>query len=500
MRKWPTLRGISAAFCTALVGIVAVTNASADADAGVKASTSASGPDSGANRVLGDAGTKSATADAGTRNASGDAGIVPAGPLDLPDDEDDPHGTGQDPRAGGDPHGGSANPHAGGGNPLSGGRMNNGMFEPAPDSADLDPGLPAGTIRIHVLDPDGKPLPNTLVTVGVINNSVAKGESRKRVECTTDADGVCLLKDQDRGQLVAYRVTVAKDGATFAVPPFQLAADKGIRCVLHVYPVVHEVAQATLVSQAVLYVEMKDDRVQVQEVLSIYNFGKTAWVPTDLVVELPPDFTALTSQQEMNDVAVDPVLKKGARIRGTFAPGRHDVEFRWQIPYSGARDVSLFAGMPPHIASGRVMAPASAQMKLVVEGFVPAIARTDNQGQRVLVTERELRREEPALTRIKVEIRDLPTAGPGRWIASLLSLLVVLGAIVFGFASDKMSKEARIAGSRQAKKAVLGELEELERSHRSGDVGPKTYDRTKRTLLERLAGILREESKVALTA
>ena len=476
MRK-PKL--VSAIFLGACVGLCVLSTGASAADAGAAPSSKS------------DAGAV-ARGDAGTRDRDG--GLVPAGPLNLADD-DDPHG-GQDPHAmGQDPHGGA--PH--GGNGRGGGTTNaNGMFEPAPDTSEVDPSLPPGTLRIAVLDADGKPIPSTLVTIGIINNSVAKGESRRRVECTTDGEGLCMLKDQDRGQLVAYRVSVAKDGASFAVPPFQLAADKGVRCVLHVYPVVHEVSGATIVSQAILYVEMKDDRVQVQEVLSLYNFGKTAWVPKDLVVELPPEFTALSATQEMSDVAVDSVEKKGARIRGTFGPGRHDVEFRWQVPYSGARDVALFAGMPPNVAAGRVMAPASAQMKLVVEGFGPADARTDNQGQRVLVTERELRREEPALSRIKVEIRDLPTVGPARWIASGLTLAAVLGAIVFGFAGTSGAKDPRHRG--QAKKSLLEELEDLERAHLAGDVGPKTYDRTKRTLLERLAIVLRDEIKTATAA
>ncbi|HQY61239.1 MAG: Ig-like domain-containing protein [Myxococcales bacterium] len=383
---------------------------------------------------------------------------------------------------------GHANGGAGGAPP--------GVFQPPPDTAEPDPSLPAGTLRIHVKDPDGKPLPGTAVTIGIINNSVAKGESRRRVECLTDADGVCTLRDQDRGQLLAYRATVVKDGATFAVPPFQLPSDKGVQCVLHVYPVVHELGDLLVVSQAILYVEMKDDRVQVQEAITLYNFGKVAWVPRDFALGLPPEFTALTSQQQMSDVVIDsaPAPKKGARVRGTFAPGRHELEFRWQIPYNGTRDVSLLAGMPPNLAQARIMAPASSQMKLVVDGFPVAQSRTDNQGQRVLVTERELRRDETPLGRVTVEIRDLPTVGPARWIASSLALGTVAGAIAVAFAARRRPTRRRSARGEDPAMTttLLAELAELERAHRAGDVGPKTYARTRRELLERLARALRD--------
>ncbi|HRG97020.1 MAG TPA: hypothetical protein PLR99_12275, partial [Polyangiaceae bacterium] len=397
-----------------------------------------------------------------------------APPDDEPHDDSSPHA----------PH-----DHAGGGAPP-------GVFQPPPDTAEPDPSLPAGTLRVHVKDPDGKPLPGTVVTIGIINNSVAKGESRRRVECLTDAEGVCTLRDQDRGQLLAYRATVVKDGATFAVPPFQLPADKGVQCVLHVYPVVHELGELLIVSQAILYVEMKDDRVQVQEAITLYNFGKVAWVPSDLVLALPAEFTALTSQQQMSDVVIDsaPAPKKGARVRGTFAPGRHELEFRWQIPYEGTRDVALHAGMPPHLAQARIMAPASSQMKLVVDGFPVAQSRTDNQGQRVLVTERELRRDEAPLGRVGVEIRDLPTVGPARWIASSLALGTVAGAIAVAFAVRRrpLTRRGPRGDDGARTSTVLDELAELERAHRTGDVGPKTYARTRRELLERLARALRD--------
>lgn len=417
--------------------------------------------------------------DAGKPDASpGDAGAAATSPH-----TEDPHG--------GDPHGHGAGAQGGGTTDE------NGIFQPPPDTAEPDATLPAGTIRILVRDPDGKPLPGTVVTIGIINNSVAKGESRKRVECTADGAGECTLKDQDRGQLVAYRISVNKEGAQFAVPPFQLAGERGVRATLHVYPVVSDLAQATIVTQAIVYAEMKDDRVQIEEILSIYNFGKTAWVPKDLVLDLPPEFTALTAQQEMSDVTVESVDKRGARIKGTLGPGRHDVEFRWQLPYSGDKDVSLFTGLPPHVAAGRVMAPAASQMKLVVDGFPAAVPRTDNRGQRMLVTERELRRDEAALTRISIELRDLPTVGPARWVVTGLAGLVVLGAIAFGFGVSAPSAGSSAKDRARARRELLDELTDLERSRLVGDVGPKTYERARRVLLERLAGLLRDDPKAS---
>ena len=79
----------------------------------------------------------------------------------------------------------------------------------------------------------------------------------------------------------------------------RLGETGGQRVLLHVYPVTRDLNQALIVMQAILYTEMKDDRVQIQQVLTVYNFGRTAWLPTDVLVGLPSDFTALNGVQEI---------------------------------------------------------------------------------------------------------------------------------------------------------------------------------------------------------
>src|SRR6202011_6055948 len=100
---------------------------------------------------------------------------------------------------------------------------------------------------------------------------------------------------------VAYRVSVAKDGAAFAASPFQLPQGKAMRVLLHVYPVTHDIRQAFIGFEAIIYAELRDDRVQFQQALRVYNLGKVAWVPDDVVMKLPDGFTALTAQRSMTD-------------------------------------------------------------------------------------------------------------------------------------------------------------------------------------------------------
>ena len=142
--------------------------------------------------------------------------------------------------------------------------------------------------------------------------------------------------------------------------PFQLGPKSGIRALLHVYPVTSDIEQTLVVSQSMIYAEVKDDRIQIQQALKIYNFGRNAWVPpNDLIVPLPDNFTAFATQQGMTDVGADAIPNKGVKLRGTFSPGQHVIEFKWQLPYTGEAEVKFDVGMPPHLAAARVIAPAS---------------------------------------------------------------------------------------------------------------------------------------------
>lgn len=393
-----------------------------------------------------------------------------------------PHGA----PAGGDPHGagaGAEDPHGAGGGGAQRGDGGGGMGEQAPEDAALeDPTIAKGAVDVHISDPTGKPMPGTEVTLGVVYNSVAKGESRKRVVAMADAVGVAHFKDLDTGNGVAYRPMVLRDGATFSVTPFQLGPQRGMRALLHVYPVTSDITQTLVVSQSMVYAEVKDDRIQIQQVYKIYNFGRNAWLPpSDFLIALPDTFTAFAAQQGMTDVGVDSVAKKGVKLRGTFGPGQHVIEFKWQLPYSGQGEVKFDVGMPPHLAAARVIAPAAKGMGMEVEGFEPTKPSSDGMGQRALVTEKQLRRDDPPVTSITVGIKGLPTEGPGKVIATMLALSGLVMGIVLG------SRRAPPRDTKRERQQLLAALEGLELAHREGTVGPKTYERARRELVDDIA-------------
>jgi hypothetical protein len=400
-----------------------------------------------------------------------EAAPLPAGhPMVASDDDED-----DEPPPTGSPQGAAAAPHAG---------MPS-MFQPPPDSADEDPTLPPGTLTVDLRDADNKPIPNAPLLLTILHQSVAKGQSKENRPVQADANGHLRVDGLETGSSVSYWVKDVVGPATFASPPTQLNATRGVHAVLHAYGVTQSLEAAVIVVQGVIYFEVKDDRVQVEEALTFFNFGKTAWVPDNFIVKLPKDFTALTSQAQMSDQGIDPVEKVGAKLRGTFAPGRHDLDFRWQLPYDGEKDLSVDVNLPPHVAIMRVMAAAGRDTRLDVVGFPEAQRRTDRQGQKVLITEKQVKRDEP-LDHVSVSIRGLLTAGPARYFASGFALLAVLTGLFLGV--DK--KKSANVGAKAQRAELLAEILALERAHRRGDVGPQTYERARRELVDAIAETL----------
>jgi hypothetical protein len=382
-----------------------------------------------------------------------------------------PIGAGQTPQA----HGGGG----GGGTP--------GVFEPPQDTESEDPSLPPGTIEVDLRDADDRPVPREVVTLGIMVNSVAKGDSRQHQQQTTDDQGRALFPRLDSTSNVAYRVSCGYQGGLFAAAPFQLAQAKSMRVVLHVYPVTRDIQQALIVTEVTIAAEVREDRIQIEEAMTFYNLGRVAWQPNGVTMHLPEGYGAFNAQASMSDQGVTEE-NGAASLHGTFPPGRSAVEFRWQLPWSEEANVEFEVGTPPHAAIARVMMPAAPGVKITAAGFPAADVRRDTQGQSFLVTEKRLRPDEPKLTSLSVGLHDLPSPGPGRLVALALAACGVAAGLAFAFGYGRQAPGKTVSRARRA--ALLEELAELERARASGEVGPKTYERSRREILDSLSRLL----------
>ena len=219
----------------------------------------------------------------------------------------------------GDDEGGAANPHGHGGH--GGG---NDMFQAPEDGAMDDPTLPVGSLEIHIVDPAGKCAPEHERHARCTLQLRREGREPQAPLGDDERRRRRALDELETGSTVAYRPMVITDGATFSVMPFRMPEKTGMRAILHVYPVVESIESALIVTQSVIYTEVKDDRIQVQQAFKVYNFGKSAWVPKDLVIPLPDTFTAFTTQQGMSDVGVEPSRQGRPHPRDVRSRAAHD--------------------------------------------------------------------------------------------------------------------------------------------------------------------------------
>jgi hypothetical protein len=367
------------------------------------------------------------------------------------------------------------------------------------DASDVDKTLPAGTIAIEIRDAQDRPVPRADVTLGILQQSVAKGESRRHVPKQADDQGNLRFDGLETGTGIAYRITVPVSGpgtepATYAAMPFQLDLHNGQRVRIHVYPVTNRIGDAMVGMDGIVYMELKDDVIQLDELFRIYNLGAVTWVPTDVVVTLPHGFKAFNAQKEMSDAGWDEVPGKGAKLHGTFSPGQHETHFRYQIPYDGDEAVELSTTLPPRVARMRVMAEASKGMTLQVRDFPSSISDRNQAGQRILLTERQARSGEAPVSDVRIALENIPTEGPAKWIATVIAASTVAFGLYLALEQEKKKSAGKKAladqDAERARSRLVTEIAELDKARASGEVGPKAYDRIRGALVDALARLM----------
>lgn len=369
-----------------------------------------------------------------------------------------------------------------------------GMFNPPPNNATDDVSLPVGTIVVSVRDGEDKPIPRAPLTVTVLRNSVAKGEAPpENRTSTTDDQGGARYDNLPVGAGASFRVTTQRGSAKYEAPPFSLGDKVGKRVVVHAYEVTSNLAQTKVGMQGVVYLQLHEDSLGVEQYIGVLNMGSVAWAPENVVVALPEGFRAFNKQDATGEGRVEEAADKGVAFRGTFGPGQHDLDFHYSVPLAGTERQTLRFQLPPHFAQMRVMVEASKRMGLEVSGFPAAQRQTGRDGKKLLMTERQATRGDGGLTALEVTLTGLPTQGPGRWISVLLGLAFAAAGV--GYVVKRRGTPGALDSDtqrdlRDAQAALLDEIVALERAHRSGKVGPKTYARVRGALLDALARIV----------
>ena len=414
------------------------------------------------------------------------APVAPPAGQPAPVADGDPLPAGHPPVNGDDEEDEPADPHAKGAAQGNDPRF----FNPPEDTVVEDGSLPPGTIVVTIKDAQDRPVPRMPITLGVLHSTVTKGDSSERQARDGDEGGAARFDGLAFGTGYTYRLATTRGAATFGHPPFGLSAKAGKRVTLHSYEVSANMDELPIAMQTAVYVSLREDAIQVEQLVTVYNLGPVAWV-ADAPIELPKGFKAFNKQDAADDARVDEVAGTGAALRGTFPPGRRELDFRYQVPLDGDAKQTLHLRLPKRVAQVRVIAEASRSMALEVAGFKPAQRVDGRDGKHLLVTEHQAERAQGGVGSLDITLSGLPTPGPGRWIAVVLAVIAFAsGLLYFGLSGSGLLDEDARQDLTEAREALLGELVALERARKSGEVGPKAYARVRTSLLDALARIV----------
>jgi hypothetical protein len=364
------------------------------------------------------------------------------------------------------------------------------FFTPPEDAVADDPSLPAGTVVVTIKDAQDKPLPRAPITLGVLHSTVAKGDSNEKLTRDGDENGAARFDGLAFGSGHTYRPSTTRGSATYGHAPFALTDKVGKRVTVHAYEVSPNLDDLPIAMQGMVYVSLREDAIQIEQLVSVYNLGPVSW-SADATMQLPKGFKAFTKQDSMDDARVEEV-PGGAALRGTFPPGRREIDFRYQVPLDEEAKQTLHLRLPPRVAQIRVIAEASRNMTLDVPGFPPAQRVDGRDGKHLLVTELQVARSAGGVATLEFTLSGLPTQGPGRWVAVVLAVFAFGGGLFYFFTQggDGAADADALRDLAEAREALLAEIVALERAHRSGEVGPKTYERVRTSLLDALARIV----------
>lgn len=361
--------------------------------------------------------------------------------------------------------------------------------EPQADVNEPSPGLDPGTISATIVTDQGVPLAGQQVRLGIMFQKIAEGESRSEKFAQADAQGNVQFSGLTRGSDYAYRVTAQVGGANYQTSPFNLKPDMGQRVLLHVFPATTDPERAAFGMRGYLYVETRDDVFQCEALFRVFNVGQITWVPKDVVIQLPKGFKAFKAQEGMTDVRFEEVEGVGARLKGTFAPGQAEASFRFQIPKTSDDSLVFRMSVPPHVAEMRVIAEASSNMNLTVDGFQPPVPTANQNGQRVLVAVKQLRDRNEELKDFTATITGIPTPGSGRWLAVAIAGCLAIGGVFAARGAFDLSAGTSdvLADKKRARELLLRELEALEIARRQERIGPRSYQQSRVALIDAIA-------------
>lgn len=371
------------------------------------------------------------------------------------------------------------------------GRMRDPFDAPPVATSEPSTEVPAGSVRVLVVDVEGRPIEGATVILGTMQ----QGGDRDRISASTDASGTHTWSGLATGTSQAYRVSVPYEGASYGAAPFQLPTDRGYQVRVVRLPITHD-DRTVLQVIGQTFVEIREERLHVIQQAQLANMSQTpqTYVFPDggLRVRLPEGFLAFQSQPVMTDQRVEEIAGQGIRIRGSLPPGRVTLTWAFDLPIAGSEmDVTLNVPFRTYIY--RVITDAPPGLDLDIDGgSLPEPQEFEDEGRRLFGAEVQRRPGDPPFDHFTLRFRGIPGPGPIRWIALGAALLFLFGGailVIRGGSVEEIARQSR----EDRKRELLEEAAALEERLGRGEVGPQFRQTRREAIVRELAVLLHQE-------
>lgn len=350
--------------------------------------------------------------------------------------------------------------------------------------------LPAGTIAVQVVNPEGHPVSEQVVNLGVMEQS----GTRDSKACVTDGEGRCSFEGLSTESSYSYRVNVPYEGARYSSAPFRFDAATGQRVRVVRLPTTTDGRRVFQVLGRTM-IEFRDDRAHITQEARLTNLGDETYVfpQGGMPIRLPAGFKAFDSMAVMTDQRLT-AAEDGLEISGSIPPGRADLTWAYDVPVQGS-SLSIEQAVPFATMEYQVISDYVDGMSLEVEGF--QVARVHEGGDRRFLVASLMRRPgDPPIDPLRIHIRGIPGGGLLPYLAiAIAAILIGFGVVLLVRPSDQTA--ALATARKDRREELLEAIASLERQRKTEAIGPSYYENRRRELTDELAIVLRMQREAA---
>lgn len=378
--------------------------------------------------------------------------------------------------------------------PAAGGAESSFALGSTTGSAKPEASLAKGVLEVKVVDEGGRAVPGQPITLGAVDQT-NKVTTR---HATTDGQGVARFEALPMGKTTGYAAVTDWRGMHIGTEPFAMPEDSGARAEIHALARTNDPSVITIGEGARIVLRMREDTLQVLEMLPLENKSDKMFDPGPGAIEipLPQGFTGADAGQSERKIEVR--QNHGVAIHGTISPkgalggadaksAGNEVQFGFVMPYEGDSK-EIVQAMPTGIGLFTLIVEQIPGLEVTGPG-IGAREQRELGGVKYWVMPGQA--IAPGGT-LRLSVVGLPSLDhTGRAVAAALTLGLLALALIFGRRPLDSARRAA-AGERERltarRETLFAELVAVEKQARDGKAN--TERRTE--LVSKLEGVYQQ--------